>query len=193
MRISFSPATRGIAHNLWVLGLGLILSSCAGLSPSQTEVQVFKPPTASVSRVPPPAATAPAASLTPTASQPTVPPTPDCTNNLTFLEDITIPDGTTVQPEDPLEKTWSVENSGSCNWESGYRLKLVAGPAMNVPAEQALYPARTGTQASIRLVFTAPLESGAYRSAWQAYDPQGKAFGESIFIDIVVSPAANAP
>jgi hypothetical protein len=193
MRISLCPATRAYAQNLCVLGLCLILNSCAGLSPSQTDVMVFKPPTASASRIPPPAATLPPASVTPTATQPAVPPTPDCTSNLTFLEDISIPDGTAVQPEEILEKTWLVENSGTCNWESGYRLKLVAGPAMNVSVEQALYPARSGTQASIRLVFTAPLESGAYRSAWQAYDPQGKAFGESIFIDIVVSPAANAP
>lgn len=176
-----------------MLGLCLLLSSCVGLSPNQPDIPVFKPPTAVASMLPLRATTIPAARNTPTPSQSTASPTPACTSNLTFLEDLTIPDGTAVQPEETLNKIWLVENSGSCNWDSGYRLKLVAGPAMDVPAEQALYPARSGTQASIHIVFTAPLEEGAYRSAWQAYDPQGKAFGESIFIDIIVVPRPNAP
>ncbi len=193
MKISFRSATRGFPHSLLVLGLCLMLCSCAGQSPSQTEVPVFRPPTVSASRVPPPASAEPDAIASPIPSQPVTTPTPDCTSNLTFLEDITIPDGSVVQPEELLEKTWLVENSGSCNWDSRYRLKLVAGPALNVSAEQALYPTRSGSQALIRIVFTAPLEPGEYRSAWQAYDSQGVAFGESIFIDVVVVPAANPP
>ena len=117
-------------------------------------------------------------------------PTPECTNILTFLEDLTIPDGTLVRPGEALDKRWLVQNNGSCNWNDRYRLKLASGPALDVPQEQALYPARSGTQAIIRVLFTAPDETGLLRSAWQAFSPQGEAFGDPFYIEVLVeSPA----
>lgn len=109
-----------------------------------------------------------------------------CTHILGFLEDISIPDGTVFQPGEPMDKRWRVVNNGTCNWDERYRLKLVSGSALGVESEQALYPARSGTKATIQLIFTAPVESGTYRSAWQAYDPDGVAFGDQFFIEIIV-------
>jgi hypothetical protein len=109
-------------------------------------------------------------------------------DNLIYLQDLTIPDDSSVLPGSMLDKQWLVENNGTCNWDRYYRLRLIAGPDLGAPSEQALYPARSGSQAVIRILFTAPAESGTYRSAWQAYDPQGKTFGDLIFIQIVVSP-----
>ena len=54
--------------------------------------------------------------------------------------------------------------------------------------EQALYPARAGGQATLRITFTAPLDAGTYQSAWQAFNPDGAAFGDAIFMTINVSP-----
>ncbi len=112
--------------------------------------------------------------------------TPVCLDNLTFLSDVTIPDGTEVEPNSTLDKRWEVQNSGNCNWDERYRLRLIAGPAMQASEEQALFPARSGAKAVIQVVFQAPAEPGAYRSAWQAYNPSGQPFGDVIFIDIVV-------
>jgi hypothetical protein len=106
---------------------------------------------------------------------------------LAFLEDITIPDGTVVSPGEVLDKRWLVENNGSCNWNAGFGLQLIAGPEMGAHSEQALFPARSGSQAEIAIVFTAPVEPGSYRSAWQAQDAQGVLFGDPIFIEIVVT------
>jgi hypothetical protein len=117
-------------------------------------------------------------------------PTPECSNLLTYLEDLTIPDGTAVRPGEMLDKRWMIQNNGTCNWNENYRLRLVSGPSLGVPEEQALYPARGGTQAIIRLLFTAPDQLGLQRSAWQAYSPQGEAFGDPIYIEVFVeSPA----
>jgi hypothetical protein len=113
-------------------------------------------------------------------------PTPDCQSNLLYLEDITIPDGTSVNPSDPLDKRWLVENNGTCNWDHRFGLRLIAGPAMSADLEQALFPARSGNQAEVQIQFTAPQEPGLYRSAWQAADPEGKFFGDPIFIEINV-------
>jgi hypothetical protein len=112
--------------------------------------------------------------------------TPTCTNSLTYLEDLSLPDGTVVKPGERLDKRWLVENSGTCNWDEQYRLKFTSGAELSAPMDQALYPARSGAKATIRILFTAPIESGTYQSAWQAYDPQGQPFGEPVFIQVVV-------
>jgi Ig-like domain from next to BRCA1 gene len=103
------------------------------------------------------------------------------------MNDLTIPDGTRVSPGSLVDKRWQVENNGTCNWDRGYRLKLIAGPNLGIPTEQSLYPARSGTQPVIRIVFNAPDEAGTYHSAWQAVSPQGEAFGDPIFLEIIVA------
>lgn len=109
-----------------------------------------------------------------------------CKDSLTFTKDLTIPDGTLIAPESTLDKRWQVENSGDCNWGPAYRVRLIAGPELGAQKEQALYPARGGTQAVIRILFKAPTEAGTYRSAWQAINAQGEPFGDPFFIDIKV-------
>jgi len=84
-----------------------------------------------------------------------------------------------------IDKQWIVENSGTCHWNSEYRLKHIGGATLDAPEEVALYPARAGTQATIEILFTAPFTDGEYESAWQAFDPQGVAFGDPIFIRII--------
>jgi hypothetical protein len=113
-------------------------------------------------------------------------PTPTCVNQLFFASDVTIPDFSLVTAGSLLDKQWLVQNSGSCNWDSLYRIRLVGGNGLGASPEQALYPARAGMQATLRIVFTAPMVPGEYFSEWQAYDAQGIPFGETFFIKIIV-------
>ena len=113
--------------------------------------------------------------------------TPDCSNDLKYLADLTVPDGSPASPGERIDKQWRVLNSGTCNWDANYRLKLVGGfPPLGAEINQALFPARAGVEATIQIFFSAPSNSGVYRSAWQAYDPQGNPFGETIYIEFVV-------
>ena len=107
-------------------------------------------------------------------------------DGLAFVDDVSIPDGTTVSPGASVDKRWLVQNNGSCNWDARYRLKFVGGLEMGAAIEQALYPARGGAQATIRISFTAPSEPGTYTTAWQAIDPDGVPFGDAIFMEIIV-------
>lgn len=146
--------------------------------------------TATLSPSPEPAE--PEATATPeveATSTPEAPsPTPICEASLRYLEDVTIPDGTLVTPGQAIEKQWRVENNGSCDWEASYRLKLVDGyPPLGATGEQALYPARAGSEAILTMAFSAPLEPGDYRTAWQAYRPDGTAFGDVVYMVITVS------
>lgn len=164
----------------------LILSACMG-----RQATPFRPPTVA----PQPAfQPLPGPTFSPTVTEPPLPTvTPACVNGLTFLEDLTIPDGTVVQPGEVLEKSWLVENSGTCNWNKDYRVRLISGPGMGASEEQALFPARASAQAIIRILFTAPAEPGLYQSAWQAHDPLGKPFGDPFFIQILVGGASPTP
>lgn len=109
-----------------------------------------------------------------------------CIDNLTFISDLTIPDGTVVVPGSTLDKQWEVENSGTCNWNEQYTLRLISGPQMGADPEQEIIPARSGSRVTLRIVFNAPEEPGSYHSAWQVYNSEGNAFGDPFFIDIVV-------
>jgi hypothetical protein len=162
----------------------LLLAGCGGgprgYLPEEASPPPYLPPTPAV----PTDTATPAMTDTPEPLRPS--PTPPCSPNLSFVDDLTIPDGANVRPGDRLDKRWLVENSGACNWDENYRIRLIAGPNLGAQTEQALYPARSGTQATLRIEFTAPAEAGVYRSAWQAYDPRGVAFGDLFFIEFVV-------
>jgi len=162
----------------------LFLSACA----SSSTATPFIPPTLSIQFLP--LATAePSIPLPPTPHPtPTIPPspTPSCENGLTFIQDLTIEDGTLASAGQRLDKQWLVLNSGTCDWDARYRLRQMAGPEMGTAGEQALYPARAGTQAVLRLLLTAPAEPGIYRSEWRAIAPDGQAFGDPIYIEIIV-------
>ncbi len=110
----------------------------------------------------------------------------DCTDSLTFVTDVTIPDGTAVMAGSSIDKRWEVKNNGTCNWDNSYSLRLIGGPEMGANPQQALIPARSGSQIVIRMEFVAPDEPGGYRSAWQAFNPEGVAFGDPFYIEIVV-------
>ena len=162
----------------------LAVSGCSALArpdeSPRSETPMCRPPTQ--------AATVQPAPTTEPIATPTGQPgsSVDCQNNLAFIADQTILDGTVVSPESTLDKRWEVENNGDCSWDVTYRVRLIAGPDLGAQPEQALYPARGGSRVVIRMLFKAPGEPGNYRSAWQAVDPQGEPFGDPFFIDITV-------
>lgn len=180
-----------------LFSISMLLGGCSTPPSSEPIATVAPSPAWSVSlpEEPPssaltPASLLPAATSTPlpAAELPLPTQTPDCTNNLTFLEDLTIPDGSLIAPGNAIDKRWKVTNSGECNWDSRYTLRLIAGPDLGAREEQALYPGRSGAEATLQIIFEAPVEPGAYRSVWQAHTPLDQPFGDPITLDILVSP-----
>jgi len=174
--------------------LAWFLSGCQGIPQQLIQAarreSIFLPPTSAMMNSPQPivASTATATSIpTPVQIQPT--PTPQCENNLSFVADVTVPDGTEVIAGSQVDKRWQVANSGSCNWDQRYTIRYIAGDVLGAQPEYVLYPARSGTQATLRILFSAPGETGSYRSAWQAYSPGDIPFGDPIFLEIEVVPS----
>ena len=176
----------GLRPSLPAILLTLIFISACAPKSSPTP---FRPPTQ-------PGPTQVLPTTTPVPALYTAVPTPTttatiagpCTNNLEFLDDITIEDNTSVLPGSSIDKQWLVINSGTCNWDSTYRFNWLGGEPLGADQEQLLYPAHAGTQATLRILFTAPMVEGTYESTWQAYGPDGIAFGDSVYMQIVVSP-----
>ncbi|MEI7844576.1 MAG: NBR1-Ig-like domain-containing protein, partial [Chloroflexota bacterium] len=112
-----------------------------------------------------------------------------CTDALQYIQDTTYPDGTYVSVGQPIEKQWLVQNSGDCDWNADYSLKLIDGyPALGAVSQIQLFPVPAGTQATISINFSAPYEAGTYQTAWQAYNAQGIPFGQPIYMLIQVTP-----
>jgi hypothetical protein len=165
----------------------LLPSACSPASPPAP----FRPPTAQAPLIEPTFIIHPTQVkiVIQSTPLPTIVPTvdpKDCSNNLKFVQDVTIPDDTVMTVGMVFDKQWLVENNGTCNWSSGYRLKHVGGGVLGAAEEIALYPARAGTQATIQIRFTAPFTEGVYESAWQAVDANGTAFGDLIYVRVTV-------
>ena len=171
---------------IFFLSVILVISACSSAEDQATPtLEVYRPPTQALTATPLPVTTPETEIERPTSE-------PACTNALWFFQDLSIPDGTQVSAGERLDKRWLVQNAGTCNWDERYQIRLEAGPTMGVPATQALFPARSGLELPIRMIFIAPDEPGTYRSAWLAYDPDGQPFGDPFFIEIVVVEDATS-
>ena len=168
---------KALSIGIWI-GILLLVSGCQDPSSGET-------PTPEVLFIPPtPGPYSYADGKTP------IPPTPTqqgkCKNQLKYREDLTIPDGSEVAPGEKIIKRWLISNEGSCNWDQSYSFQLISGLALGAEKIQELYPVRQGAEAVVEITFTAPDNPGRYNSWWQAYDPKGHRFGDSLYMDITV-------
>ncbi|HEY6075081.1 MAG TPA: NBR1-Ig-like domain-containing protein [Anaerolineales bacterium] len=170
----------------------LALAACSPAATAPPFIPPAAPPLPSETSAPTPTQIplpSVSASPSPPPSSPSPPPTTvACANDLTYLADLSVPDPSVIPAGGRIEKKWLVQNTGTCDWTRDYRLKLTSGDAFGALAEQALFPARAGTQAVLAVICTAPLEAGTYTSVWQAFSPDGTAFGQTVYMTIIVSP-----
>lgn len=175
-----------IPHSPGLLIVQLAFLFLGACSP-QTPPTPFRPPTQPqptsilATTTPIPVLYTPVPTATPTATL-----VGPCLNDLDFLQDVTVPDNTVVSFGATIDKQWLVLNSGTCDWNSSYRLKWVGGDPFGAVQEQLLYPARAGTQVTLHVIFVAPVVEGTYESSWQAFGPDGTAFGDPIYMKVIV-------
>lgn len=171
------------------LVLVFFLTGCDVFGQTKEQAAIFLPPTIAVTSTPVPFIT-PVSTLVFSAAK------SNCSNTLAYLKDLTVADGSIFSPGEKIDKRWLIENQGTCNWDARYSLKFVGGQPMDAPTEQSLVPALAGSQVMVRIIFTAPAEPGKYRSAWQAFTPDSKSFGDPFFVEIEVlagsTPASDS-
>src|SRR5512135_537297 len=102
----------------WLFAVPLILLFSSACSPASTPTP-FRPPTAQAPLIEPTFIIHPTQEkviIQPTPL-PTIIPTIDpkvCSKNLTFVQDLTVPDNTVTTFGLTLDKQWLVQNSGTC-------------------------------------------------------------------------------
>jgi hypothetical protein len=131
---------------------------------------------------------------TPTAPQP-APPSGGkvaCLNASALVEDVTVPDGSEIQPEARFNKTWRIINTGTCKWGPGYYFDHVDGPDLGATLN-TIPETPAGGQVDITLPMVAPKEPGTYRSSWRLFDPQNEPFGGEFFVEFVVPEICKMP
>ncbi len=163
---------------IWIVLLVLLVTGCQAKEPAPTGTPeaLFVPPASGENNEQNPEA--------PTAAPPTQ--QGNCVNQLRYIKDLTIPDGTEVLEGEKITKRWLITNEGSCNWDQSYSFQLISGLALGAKKYQLLYPARQGSRAIVEISFTAPDNPGRYNSWWQAFDSKGKRFGDPLYMDISV-------
>ena len=89
-----------------------------------------------------------------------------------FVSDITIGDYSNFYPGATFTKTWRLRNSGTCTWDSSYRLVYDSGYSMSGPASVAL-PGTVvpGQVVDVSVTLQAPYNAGTYRGLLETPDP----------------------
>ncbi|GAB4482551.1 MAG: hypothetical protein Kow00124_31480 [Anaerolineae bacterium] len=111
---------------------------------------------------------------------------PDCPPDATFIEDVTVPDGTRFEPGETFNKTWRVVSDGCADWPAGTALYFVRGDRMDGPQRAEVPPVPTGEEVDLTIRLTAPTANGSYRGYWELRGPDGVRFGPNLYADIRV-------
>ncbi len=116
--------------------------------------------------------------------------TPECTPDAAFVADVSIPDDTEFAPGTDFVKTWTLRNSGTCDWTEQYRLAWSRGDKLT---DDLVHPlgrlVKPGETVDVSVPMTAPTAPGTYSSNWEMQDKTGRPFGLEVYVRIVVTTA----
>ncbi len=110
-----------------------------------------------------------------------------CTLAAQYVSDISIPDGTQVQPGGVFVKTWRMRNTSTCDWPAGFKLAFFEDEPMSKSAVGNPLPALAKDQDfDVSVELTAPQTKGVYTSTWRLRDTTGTSFGNRVYVSIRV-------
>ena len=126
----------------------------------------------------------------PSVSTPAPPQIP-C-DSMSFVADLTVPDGTQMNPGQNFTKTWRIKNTGSCTWNSSYKFAFVQGNSMGGQPQSINGSVAPNQNYDMSVPMIAPTTPGTYAGWWQMVNAQNVPFGTRVWVEIVV-PAPPAP
>lgn len=121
---------------------------------------------------------------TPLVLNTVVPTAQNSCDNMLYVTDVTIPDGTQVPAGSTFVKIWRVRNNGQCTWNTGYRLiygwssdswkDIRNSPPASVKLTTTVAP---GAEYEISISLKAPTTTGSYMAAFRLQNDKGYNFG----------------
>src|SRR4030095_1044810 len=112
---------------------------------------------------------------------------------VTFLKDVTIPDGTEFVQGETFTKTWRLKNRGTCTWTTDYMLVFTSGDSMGgTTAVRLPGNVAPGQTVDVSITLTAPTRNGHFTGYWMLRNPSGLLFGygdaanKAFYVDINV-------
>lgn len=163
---------------------------------SLTEIAQAVPTAAQTSQAPGLETTLTSA-ITPTtgATLVSAPSDPNCVKATLVSENP--PDGVLLKPGEYFWKTWTLQNTGTCTWNTTYKLVYWSGELMGgltsypLPVEVA-----PNEQKDISIYLQAPATDGTFTGYWRIQTPWESNFGvgpsdEPFYVEVVVSSATK--
>jgi hypothetical protein len=108
-------------------------------------------------------------------------------NDATFVDDVTIPDGTVMSPGKEFNKTWRFKNTGTCQWTTTYAIGFAYGDKMGGGDTKLPNSVNPGYSVDVSIEITAPMDNGWYGGWWRLKSDTGDYFGDFVFVSILVS------
>lgn len=106
-----------------------------------------------------------------------------------FIQDVTVFDGTQVLPGTTFTKIWRLQNVGKTEWPEGTVLERVGGDQMGSTESVNVAKTQPGGSADISIDLTAPENAGRHVGYYRLRGPNGRRFGQRVWVMIhVVSP-----
>jgi len=101
-----------------------------------------------------------------------------------FIADVSVPDGSSVQADTVLTKTWRVKNSGAVAWPEGSKLSWVNGALKGACTPVACAP---GAEVDISVDIKIPANKlGKLVGKFRLIAPSGRRFGDKLWVEVVV-------
>jgi hypothetical protein len=160
--------------------------TAAATAAGQTPSPVVPSPTSESNPEPQESPVSPAEELSPNPTQAFTGKIPLCNDSL-FVDDVTIPDGTVLAPEEKFVKTWKFKNFGACQWTTSYAIGFAYGDAMSGTETKLPISVGPGATVDIPVTMIAPKTAGWYGGWWRLKDASGDYFGDFVYVSIQVS------
>ncbi len=117
-----------------------------------------------------------------------------CTLNVQFIADVTVPDGTAIPLQSSFTKIWRVRNTGTCTWDSSYKLIFGSGNQLGGPASVPVGIAKPNEVIDISVPLQAPSSgSGEISAEWRFAAPNNVIFGNALTVVIALPAPTPLP
>ena len=113
-------------------------------------------------------------------------------SNASVVKDVTIPDGTQMNPGQAFEKTWKFFNTGTCAWPGSTTLKFIKGDDMQPSPGMSGSLTDVNNKVDVSVGLVAPYIAGKYKAYFRLADKNGNAFGPLVFVSIVVTSSSSS-